>query len=120
MSGRRLHGWARIGIVLSTVWAIIGSLWALNLLFEPVYQNYATCRTLIIASASDCRQLYETQFADARQRRLTAVAVVGLGPIPVAWLLVLRLGRPSALDQTWFSIHTLAPSPSFPAERGNG
>jgi hypothetical protein len=91
MSGRRLHGWARIGIVLSTVWAISGSLWALNLLFEPVYQNYATCRTLIIVSPSDCRQLFETQFADARQRRLTAVAVVGLGPIPVAWLLVYAL-----------------------------
>ena len=30
MSGRRLHGWARIGIVLSVVWAIMGSIWALN------------------------------------------------------------------------------------------
>jgi hypothetical protein len=73
------------------VWAILGSLWALNLLFEPVYKNYATCRTLIIVSPSDCRQLFETQFADARQRRLTAVAVVGFGPIPIAWLLVYAL-----------------------------
>jgi len=38
MSGRRLHGWARIGIVLSIVWAIMGGIWALNLLFGPVYQ----------------------------------------------------------------------------------
>lgn len=91
MSGRRLHGWARIGIVLSMVWAIIGSIWALNLLFEPVYQNYVTCQTLISVSPSDCQHLFQTQFADAQQRRLTAVAIVGLGPIPVAWLLVYGL-----------------------------
>ena len=91
MSGRRLHGWARIGIVLSIVWAIMGSIWALNLLFGPVYQNYATCQTLISASPSDCQQLFQTQLADARRRRLTAVAIVGLGPIPVAWMLVYGL-----------------------------
>ena len=91
MSGHRLHGWARIGIVLSMVWAIMGSIWALNLLFEPVYQNYATCQTLISASPSDCLQLFQTQLADARGRRLTAVAIVGLGPIPVAWMLVYGL-----------------------------
>ena len=91
MSGRRLHGWARIGIVLSIVWAIMGGIWALNLLFGPVYQNYATCQTLISASPSDCQQLFQTQLADARGRRLTAVAIVGLGPIPVAWMLVYGL-----------------------------
>ena len=47
------------------VWAIIGSIWALNWLFEPVYQNYAICQTLISATPSDCRQLFETQFAEA-------------------------------------------------------
>ena len=91
MSGRRLHGWARIGIVLSIVWAIMGGIWALNLLFGPVYQNYATYQTLISASPSDCQQLFQTQLADARGRRITAVAIVGLGPIPVAWMLVYGL-----------------------------
>jgi hypothetical protein len=91
MFGRRLHGWARIGIVLSTLWAVIGSLWALNLLFEPVYQNYATCQTLISASPSDCQELFQTQLADARGRMFAAVALVGLGPIPVAWMLVYGL-----------------------------
>jgi uncharacterized membrane protein len=91
MSGRHLHGWARIGIVLSLVWVTIGSIWALNLLFEPVYQNYETCQTLMTARPSDCQQLFQAQFADARGRRLTAIALVGLGPIPVAWLLVYGL-----------------------------
>jgi len=91
MFGRRLNGWARIGIVLSTLWAVIGSLWALNLLFEPVYQNYATCRAMIITRPSDCQQLFETQFEDARRKRAAAVAIVGLGPIPIAWLLLYAL-----------------------------
>ena len=91
MSGHRLHGWARIGIVLSMVWAIMGSIWTLNLLFETVYQNYATCQTLISASPSDCQQLFQTQLAEARERRITAVTIVGLGPIPVAWMLVYGL-----------------------------
>jgi hypothetical protein len=91
MLGRRLHGWARIGIVLSTLWAVIGSVWALDLLFEPVYQNYATCQTLIIATPSDCRHLFEAQLEDARRRRVAAVAIVGLGPIPLAWLVLYAL-----------------------------
>ena len=40
---------------------------------------------------SDCQQLFQTQLADARERRITAVAIVGLGPIPVAWMLVYGL-----------------------------
>jgi hypothetical protein len=91
MLGRRLHGWARIGIVLSIVWAIMGSLWGLNMLFGPVYQNYATCENLISASPSDCQQLFQTQLAEAQERRLMAVAIVGLGPLPLAWMLVYGL-----------------------------
>lgn len=91
MPGRRLHGWARIGIVLSMVWAIMGSIWGLNMLFGPVYQNYATCQTLISTSPSDCQQLFQTQLAVARGRRLEAAATVGLGPLPVAWMLVYGL-----------------------------
>lgn len=100
MSGRRLHGWARIGIVLSMVWAIMGSIWALNLLFETVYQNYATCQTLISASPSDCQQLFQTQLADARGRRLTAVGHCGPRTCPRGVDACLRPGRPSPLDQT--------------------
>jgi hypothetical protein len=91
MSGRRLHGWARVGIVLSIVWAIMGSVWGLNTLFGRVYENYAICQTLISASPSDCRELFQAQLADARGRRLTAVAIVGLGPLPVAWVMVYGL-----------------------------
>jgi hypothetical protein len=109
MFGRRLHGWARIGIVLSTLWAVIGSLWALNLLFEPVYQNYATCRALIIASPSDCQQLFETQFEDARRKRAAAVAIVGLGPIPIVWLLLYAL----VALMRWIKRGFQPPSPNF-------
>jgi hypothetical protein len=91
MPRRRLHGCARIGIVLSVVWAIIGGIWALNWLYQPVYQNYAICQTLISATPSDCLQLFQNQLAEARQRRVTVVAVVGLGPIPIAWLLICAL-----------------------------
>jgi hypothetical protein len=61
------------------------------MLFGRVYQNYATCQTLISASPSDCQQLFQAQLADARRQRLTAVAIVGLGPLPVAWVLVYGL-----------------------------
>lgn len=88
MHHSRLHGWARIGIVLSFVWAISGSTWALNWLFQPVYTNYETCQTLISVTPQDCRQLFQAQFAEARQRRLMAVAVIGIGPIPVTWLII--------------------------------
>lgn len=91
MSHRRLHGWARIGIVLSLMWTIIGSVWALNLLYGRVYQNYAVCQTMISATASDCEQLFQTQYAEAQQRQLAAVAVLGFGPIPLVWLLVCGL-----------------------------
>jgi len=91
MSQRRLHGWARIGIVLSLVWAITGSIWALNLLYGRVYENYAVCQSLMSATASDCEQLFQTQYREAQQRQLAAVAVLGIGPLPVAWLLVYGL-----------------------------
>lgn len=87
MAPFRLNGWQRIAIVLSVVWAIVGSVWALNLLFEPVYQNYATCQRLNSASVWDCQKLFETQMATARQQRPTAVAIVAVAPIPFAWLL---------------------------------
>jgi hypothetical protein len=91
MASFRPNGWQRIAIVLSVVWAIVGSLWALNLLFKPVYQNYATCQRLSSASIWNCQQLFETQLARARQQRLTAVAIVAIAPIPFAWLLTYLL-----------------------------
>jgi hypothetical protein len=90
MSRRRLHGWARIGHRPLNGVGDLGSVWALNWLFQPVYQNYAICQTLI-SVPSDCQQLFQTQFAQARQRRLEAVAIIGLGPIPVAWILAYGL-----------------------------
>jgi hypothetical protein len=67
--------------------ALPSCVWAPNLLFEPVYQNYATCQRLNSASVWDCQKLFETQMATARQQRPTAVAIVAVAPIPFAWLL---------------------------------
>ena len=91
MSGRRLHGWARIGIVLLNGLGDNREFLGAQPPLRARLPKLCNLPDSVIASASDCRQLYETQFADARQRRLTAVAVVGLGPIPVAWLLVYAL-----------------------------
>ena len=46
MAPFRLNGWQRVAIVLSVVWAIVGSLWALNLLFArlPKLRNLPTSK----------------------------------------------------------------------------
>jgi hypothetical protein len=86
----RLNGWQRIGIVLSVVWAIVGSLWGLHTLFDPIRQSFSTCASAV-TDFSYCSNLFEREMADARQMRLAMIVMFGLAPIPIAWLIVYGL-----------------------------
>lgn len=89
MRGFRLNGWQRIGIVLSVVWLIVGSYWSQHLLFNPIYSAHTNCLNHpAIKDAAVCYQMFEEQLANAVEQRLAMVALVGLAPIPIAWLLV--------------------------------
>src|SRR6476469_2679837 len=80
----QLNGWQRIGIVISVLWVIVGSLWALHLLFDPIYQRYFNC----VSQGSFCNGILESELADARSMQLEWIAFYGLAPIPLAWLTV--------------------------------
>jgi hypothetical protein len=81
---RRLHlnGWQRIGIVLSVVWAIVGGLWGRKLMF----QEWATC----LETYHDL-DWCDTNYQWALDAEWPMAAIVGLVPIPIAWLLAYAL-----------------------------
>jgi len=102
--------WARIGIVLSMVWAIMGSIWALKLAFRT---RLPELRDL---PDPDHRQSFwlSATFSDAVGRRSRAEACGGChcGPrnYPPGVAACLRPGRPRPLDQTRLPTSNLAPA----------
>ena len=82
----RLNGWQRMGIVLSVVWAIVGGIWGLNLVVDPIWAEWRFCITQQPVDWEGCRQSRALQIAGPG--KWYGAAIVGLTPIPIAWLIV--------------------------------
>jgi hypothetical protein len=89
----RLNGWARIGIVLSVVWAICGSIWVLHSISDTdeIYGLYNICLTEPKSDPGVCKQeLEKLQAAVGWEARWALVWFV-FAPIPVFWLIAYGL-----------------------------
>jgi hypothetical protein len=89
MLGFRLNGWQRIGIVLTVLWAIGGTIWEVSSIIESdtSYDSYDACVLKPNADRRACDQEFETQQFKEVRRGLVFV----LAPIPIAWLIAYGL-----------------------------
>jgi hypothetical protein len=81
------NDWRRIGIVASTVWAIAGANAGMHLAVAPAISAYSTCLQSHNADSSDCRRNLHRDWSQHSGDRLEYAALVGLGPLPMAWLI---------------------------------
>jgi hypothetical protein len=82
--------WQRVGIVASVLWAIMGVFLAEQILHSLTYGRLDTC-THTITDLSTCVQNFNKDLANAEFWRWGMYALVALGPIPIAWLVVYGL-----------------------------
>jgi hypothetical protein len=85
----RLNGWQRIGILLSVVWAIGGTIWVVISESESdtSYAIYDSCVSKPNADPRACDQAFATEQAREVRRGLVFV----FAPIPIAWLVAYAL-----------------------------
>ena len=82
----RLNRWQRIGIVLSGLWAIVGTIWAQRVLF-PI-DLYSKCIDAGVTDAAFCRRIYDAHVANAEKYQLGVTLIYAVVPVAIAWLLV--------------------------------
>jgi hypothetical protein len=89
MMRRRLNGWQRIGIILSVIWFFVGAWLGLSALVKPIYTGYRICQELTggTYSVDECGKQLGQQLAAAEPQKTLYIALFGLAPIPMAWLL---------------------------------
>jgi hypothetical protein len=95
----RLNGWQRIGIILSVVWAVTGYLWEetsimrrnldMATLDEKLCLEYPQAYAADVDCVDKFRKSYD--FLVKGTAPITNAAIVGLVPIPFAWLTVYAL-----------------------------
>ena len=93
MRGFRLNGWQRIGIILSVIRLLAGTVWGLKELYRPQHELYRMCLKAAFSPGSTldpgkCNDDLEKGLALADTQRVAYVATFGLAPIFIAWLLV--------------------------------
>jgi hypothetical protein len=86
MRGFHLNRWQRIGIMLSVVWAIFGGIGGWQHTHHQIDEKFKVCLDTI-ETASDLQDCRQTRFRALAVQRGYGAALVGLAPIPVAWLL---------------------------------
>ena len=96
MSGFRLNGWQRIGVVLSVLWAIGAVLYMEAAASRKAQQASVFYRELCIRNKSDRNDFdFQPCYAEAgniyqiERRKWSAWALpVALVPIPIVWIVV--------------------------------
>ena len=104
-----MGGWTRIGFVLSIVWALAGGLWGNNLALDDAARHTSAqldvCvsknKALFHSRGDDsepydkiwkpCWAEFDRNFMANADGHWWAAVIVGLVPIPIAWLIVYAL-----------------------------
>jgi hypothetical protein len=91
---QRLNRWQRIGIGLSVVWFLAGGYWADNMALHKgdfAVPQFARCleNSENPGNASGvCLTQFQKDYSAAIKNHWRDAFIVGIVPIPVAWLLV--------------------------------
>jgi hypothetical protein len=102
----KMGGWVRIGIVLSVIWILVGGFWGNNAAINDASKlsslqldNCVSANKARLRSKGDNSEPYDQvwtpcwdQLSKNYLRNVDghwwAAAIVGLAPIPIAWLIV--------------------------------
>jgi len=92
-----LKGWKRVGVVLSVVWLLAGGYWANS---RDLHKGDFAVRQFTLCMANSrspdnasgtCLDQFDRDYAHAIRHHWRDALIVGIVPIPVAWLLVYGL-----------------------------
>ena len=92
-----LSGWRRVGVVLSIVWLLIGGYWGNSMGLHK--GDFAVTQFTVCMENSGspnnasgvCLHQFDKDYAGAIKDHWREALIVGIVPIPVAWLLVYGL-----------------------------
>jgi len=88
----RLNRWQCVGVVLSVAWAAGGFFWAsaaiTGVALKIAEQRNQLCLAGELPQVANCADEYKRVFYGMSEGRFGTALIVGLAPIPVAWLLV--------------------------------
>ena len=76
-----------IALLASLVWAIAGANAGMHLAVAPATSAYRSCMETTRAEQSECRATLYRDWSTYGARRLPYAAMLGLAPIPIAWLI---------------------------------
>jgi hypothetical protein len=86
-----LNGCQRIGIVLSMLWPVVGGLWGNQIAIQrgdaiPI-AHYKWCISQPDYDDDECSATFDEEYAVGVRGHWAFAAMMGLVPIPIAWLL---------------------------------
>ena len=92
-----LSGWQRVGVVLSVVWLLVGGYWGNSMGLHK--GDFAVTQFTVCMENSGspdnasgvCLDQFDKDYAGAIKDHWREALIVGIVPIPVAWLLVYGL-----------------------------
>jgi uncharacterized membrane protein YesL len=91
------HEWQRWGIVATLIWPLPAATGGMFLAVAPATSAYQSCLKSHDVDRGDCQCNLRSDWTKYSGDRLTYAALVGLGPIPIVWLIA--LGLSAALQQ---------------------
>jgi hypothetical protein len=92
-----LSGWQRVGIALSVVWLLVGGYWGNSMGLHKgdfAVTQFTVCMENSGApdnASGVCLVQFDKDYAGAIKDHWREALIVGIVPIPVAWLLVYGL-----------------------------
>jgi hypothetical protein len=93
----RLSGWQRVGVVFSVVWLLVGGYWGNSVGLHR--GDFAVIQFTVCMENSRnpgnasgvCLDQFDKHYAEAIKDHWREALIVGIVPIPVAWVLVYGL-----------------------------
>jgi len=92
-----LSGWRRVGVVLSVVWLLVGGYWGNSMGLHKgdfAVRQFTVCMENSGSpnnASGVCLDQFDKDYAAAIKDHWREALLVGIVPIPVAWLLVYGL-----------------------------